>query len=115
MARVRHESQSASVLRPLSELRQVGQIREVHGESAQFDDARERVAELIASVGLETFIEEAATRLAVISKLPYSEFLKTPEWKQSAPLTGVRSATHLTNSRSTIGTTPACRSNRWLT
>lgn len=83
MARVRHESQSASSLRPLSELRQVGQIAEVHGEaSGALADARERVATLIVAVGLETYIDEAAARLVVISKLPYSEFLKTPEWKQ---------------------------------
>lgn len=80
---MRHESQSTSALRPLSELRQVAQIREVHGEeSGVLTEARERVAALVVAVGLETFIDEAAARLVVISKLPYPEFLKTTEWKQ---------------------------------
>ncbi len=80
---MRHVNHSVTALRPLSELRQVGQIKEMHGEdSAELADARERVAALIVAVGLETYIEEAAARLAVISKLPYPEFLKTPEWRQ---------------------------------
>jgi hypothetical protein len=80
---VRHENHSVLALRPLSELRQVGQIREIHGEdSGALADARERVAALIVAVGLETYIDEAAARLVVISRLPYAEFLKTLEWRE---------------------------------
>lgn len=80
---MRHENHSVTALRPLSELRQVAQIEEAHGEqSGALADARERVAALIVAVGLETYLDEAAARLVVISKLPYAEFLKTPEWKQ---------------------------------
>jgi hypothetical protein len=80
---VRYEGKSQTALRPLSELREVKQIHELHGgRSHEFAEARVKVARLIESVGLDLFVDEAAARYAALKRMPYAEFLKSPEWAE---------------------------------
>lgn len=81
---MRYESKSLSAFRPLSELRQVANIKEVHGGgSTQYAEARVAVARLIEAHGLDLFTEEATARLQTLQGMPYAEFLKTPEWEET--------------------------------
>lgn len=80
---MRYEGKSQSALRPLSELREAKAIREVHGgASQQFTEARAAVGRLINELGLDLFIDEAAARYAALRRMPYAEFLKSPEWAE---------------------------------
>lgn len=80
---MRYESKSLSTFRPLSELRQVGEIHAIHGgQSDQFAEARVQVARQIEQFGLDLFVDEAAGRLVQLQGMSYRDFLKTPEWKQ---------------------------------
>lgn len=81
---MRYESKSDSSFRPLSELRQVGQVREVHGDgSTQYAEARVAVGRMVEQHGLDLFVDEAARRVAALKRMPYAEFLKTPEWAEA--------------------------------
>lgn len=81
---MRYEGKSSSSLRPLAELREVSQIREIHGaNSTQFAEARVAVAKLVAQFGLDLFVDEAAGRLQSLQRMPYAEYLKTPEWAET--------------------------------
>lgn len=80
---MRYEGKSQAGLRPLSEIREVGQIQEVHGgASQQFQEARAAVKRLIDATGLDMFIDEAAARYVTLKRLPYREYLRTPEWAE---------------------------------
>lgn len=81
---MKYEGKSLSGFRPLSELRQVGQIHEIHGgQSDNFAEARIEVARMIEHHGLDLFVDEAARRLATLRRMPYREFLQSPEWAET--------------------------------
>lgn len=66
---------------PFRELRRLQFASEDGGWS--YDEARERVAILLEEFGFDVFLNDAAATAGKLSRLPYSEYLKSEEWAET--------------------------------